>query len=399
MDLTFILTEDCNLRCSYCYQKNFRPTRMSSKIARRAIQSAVDHGVESLTLTFFGGEPLLEADTMFEILDFARQIERETGMLITGKMPTNGLLLDESVIERARAARLFVSLSFDGLQEAQDAGRITANGAGSFHHAERSLQLLAASKIPFAVYSVVTPDNVQFLSRSRQWLWDSGARILISALDYTANWDAAAVRTLQKQYKLVGRFYRELLSRREDFHLEPFDSRIAQWTRASSWKTCSPGISSVTVGPDGTLYGCVEYFYRRLNSIGHVDRWLDPAALQVMSRERSGQPDECVSCGVRDRCNNTCACVNLRTTGTVNMPPESLCLTEQSTIMTVDQMAARIFDDNVPGFLLKQYSQSYHMLTGIERLFESADFDDEATRTTNPDEKEPHDESSATCTV
>ncbi len=232
MELTFILTEECNLRCTYCYQKNFRPTRMPADIARRAIRSAVDHGVDSLTLTFFGGEPLLEADTMFEILDVARQVECETGLLITAKMPTNGLLLDESVIERARAARLFVSLSFDGLQEAQDAGRM--DGQSSYASAQRALDLLVTSQIPFAVYSVITPANVRYLARSRQWLWETGARILISALDYTADWDAAAVRTLQQQYRKVGRFYLNLLSRREDFHLEPFDSRVAQGTRESS---------------------------------------------------------------------------------------------------------------------------------------------------------------------
>ncbi len=201
------------------------------------------------------------------------------------------------------------------------------------------------------------------------------------ALDYTADWDAASIRTLQKQYQEVGKFYKQILKGRENFHLEPFDSRIAQWTRASNWKTCSPGINSITVGPDGTFYGCVEYFYRRMNPIGHARTWLNREALKAASQDRSGQPAECQACGVRDRCNNTFACVNLRTTGSVKMPPESLCQTEQATILTVDDMAARIFREQVPGFLLKHYSQSYHMLSGIEALLESLEVENEPLET------------------
>ena len=377
MELTFILTEDCNLRCRYCYQPEFRRTRMSSDIACRAIESAIEHGADSLALTFFGGEPLLESDTLFEVLRFARAIEKQTGVFITAKVPTNGLLLDEPIIRQARSSRLFVSLSFDGIREAQDSGRLTADGESSFDQAEAALRRLVAAKIPFGVYSVITPANVRWMARSRRYLFDAGARIVVSALDYTADWDERAVRTLRQQYREVGRFYRKLLKRQEDFHLEPFDSRIAQWTRMSEWRGCSPGVSAITVGPDGSLYGCVEYFYRRLNSIGHVDRWIDWDAVQTLSQERSGQPAECLSCGVRDRCNSTCACVNLRTTGSVNVPPESVCQTEQTTIQTVDELAASLFKDNVPGFLTKHYSHSYHMLAGIERVFESMELDDE----------------------
>ncbi len=381
VELTFITTEACNLRCRYCYQKNFPSNFMPAELAIDSIRGAIAHGADSLALTFFGGEPLLAADTIFEVLTEARRLERETGVFITAKSPTNGVLLDESIIERAKELRLFLSLSFDGTREAQDAGRITETGESSFDQAQNALLQLVAARLPFAVYSVVTPHNVRWLAKSRQWLWDQGARILISALDYTADWDSNAIRELQQQYQKVGQFYRKILKAREDFHLEPFDSRIAQWTRASNWKTCSPGINSITVGPDGTFYGCVEYFYRRMNPIGHAKTWLSREALMTLSQDRSGQPAECISCGVQDRCNNTCACVNLRTTGSVKMPPESLCHTEQATILTVDDMAAKIFRDQVPGFLLKHYSQSYHMLSGIEALFESLEVDDEPLET------------------
>ncbi len=368
MDLTLIVTEDCNLRCRYCYQKNFYGTAMPLETARIAVDKSLHEG--PLSLTFFGGEPLLQSEIIFETLKYARRRERELQIPVTAKVPTNGLLLNENLIEEAGSHGLFISLSFDGIRQAQDSGRVRRDGAGSFDAVVRSLRMLAAAGRPFSVYSVITPQNVRWFAESREFLHEQGARIFVSAIDYTANWTGDAIAELNAQYRLVARFYRNLLKRREHFHLEPFDSRISQHTRPKDWKRCCPGVTQITVGPDGTLYGCVEYFYRRLNSIGHVSSWLDAKAVRAMSLERGGLPDECQECGINERCNNNCACVNLRTTGKANVPPLSLCLTEQNTLFTIDAIAAALFREKAPEFLLRQYSASYHMLTSVEKMLE-----------------------------
>jgi uncharacterized protein len=370
MDLTLILTEDCNLRCTYCYQKQFRPTAMPEEVGLAAVQAAFDRGAESLALTFFGGEPLLQAGTLFTILRATRHLERERGIPVTAKVPTNGLLLNDEILEQAGALGLFISLSFDGIKPAQNVGRISLDGTGSYEQAERALHRLLAWGKPFAVYSVITPDNVAHLAASRRWLWDTGVRIMVSALDYTAPWDEDALTTLVEQYLLMGEFYEKILAHKGYFHLEPFDSRIALRTRTGEPKNCCPGIRHFTVGPDGTMYGCVEYFYRRMSPLGHISTWLDPDRVKELARTRAGHAHECLSCGVRDRCTNQCDCVNLRTTGQPNRPPQSVCLTEQTTIQTVDRIASRLFQKRVPGFFLKHYSDSYSLLTAIESLMQ-----------------------------
>lgn len=371
MDLTFILTEDCNLRCRYCYQKNFLPTAMPAEIAVAAMRSAISHGASSLALTFFGGEPLLRSDVLFQVLEAARRLERQFRVPTTAKVSTNGVLLDEKAIDQAARLGLFISLSFDGVQASQDLGRVRLDGRGSFDDVSRALRLLVESQRPFAVYSVVTPQNVRWLAESRRYLWNAGARILVNALDYTAHWDRHAVEALKQQFVQIGRFYQDLLRQHEHFHLEPFDSRIAQQTRPADWRQCNPGIGQVTVGPDGTLYGCVEYFYRRKEPLGNAWDWLDPVRVKAMACTRSGLSEECQECGVRERCNHSCACINLRSEACANRPPAALCVTEQETILAVDQLAAHLYRQHVPEFLLRHYSCSYHMLTGIERLLES----------------------------
>ena len=377
MDLTLIMTEDCNLRCRYCYQKDFIRTEMPLEIAMSALNSAVSRSSERLSLTFFGGEPLLRAERLFEVLRYARTLERRSGIPITAKVPTNGLLLDDAIIEEAGRWGLFVSLSFDGIRQAQDAGRVRPDGASSYEAALAALRRLVAARRPFGVYSVVTPQNARWFAQSRQFLWDEGARIFVSALDYTARWDAASIDALRKQYAVIAQFYRQLLRQREHFHFEPFDSRISQHTRPKDWQRCCPGISQVTVGPDGTLYGCVEYFYRRLHPLGSAASWLDAPSVRAMASERGGLPEECSGCGVRERCNNNCACVNLRTTGKANQPPESLCLTEQQTLFIIDAVAAALYTEKTPEFLLRQYSASFNMLSSVEKLIESLEAEHE----------------------
>ena len=83
MDLTFILTEDCNLRCTYCYQKQFRRNELPAETAVQALASAVAAGETALALTYFGGEPLLRAETMFQVQRAARELAGRAGVAMT----------------------------------------------------------------------------------------------------------------------------------------------------------------------------------------------------------------------------------------------------------------------------------------------------------------------------
>jgi uncharacterized protein len=381
IEITLFLSEDCNLRCGYCYQPRFARTAMSVDTAMTAVDSALAHGAESLALTFFGGEPLLQAPAMFDILRRARALEAVNGVPVTAKVSTNGLLLDADVLAEGTDLGLFFSLSIDGVREAHDAARRTCDGAGSFDAAAQALQLLVDANRPFATYSVVTPDTVRYLAKSVAFLWDAGSRIIINTPDYTATWDEPALAELSRQYARMGKFYRRLLAHKEPFHLEPFDSRVSHRTRATEYRPCQPGIHQVLVAPDGTLYGCIEYFHRRLDPLGTVAEWIDRERLKTVSVARSHAPEACGSCGVSDRCNRACACVNLRGTGRPAEPPATLCLGEQATIRAVDQVAAKIFRKKVPEFLMRHYSCSYHVLSGIEKLIESMEAEHESAQT------------------
>ena len=345
--------------------------------ALAALKSALRHGADHLALTFFGGEPLLQADNLFQILTAARRLERSTRVFTTAKVSTNGLLLTKDIVDRAGELGLFLSLSCDGVAEAQDACRVTAGGQGSSAQVEKALDLLVAAKRPFSVYSVVTPQTAARLAESTEYLWSRGARILIQAIDYAAPWTPYDLAELRRQFQAMGAFYERKLAEDANFHLEPFDSRIAQVTRSGDYQSCSPGNRQITVAPDGTLYGCVEMFHRRIKPLGDAWKWIaapstpGAGAGSCGHHDASSLPAECQSCGVNDRCNNHCECVNLRGTGKAGIPPEILCQTEQDLIQLSDTVARRLYKRKNGEFLRRHYSQSYHLLSSVERWIET----------------------------
>src|SRR5690606_13880661 len=106
------------------------------------------------------GEPLLRKEALLKILEAARALERRYEIPVTAKVSTNGLLVDEAFIAAAAQLGLFISLRCAGVEASQNSGRPTAEGDESAPGVYRALELLARRRIPFATYSVITPNNV-----------------------------------------------------------------------------------------------------------------------------------------------------------------------------------------------------------------------------------------------
>src|SRR5689334_4768773 len=94
--LILMVTHDCTMRCTYCYAGQKRATVMPAGLARhaidRAIHSLADGG--TLELGFFGGEPLLEADLVHELLEYAEQRCHRREQHLEPGITTNGTVAD-----------------------------------------------------------------------------------------------------------------------------------------------------------------------------------------------------------------------------------------------------------------------------------------------------------------
>ena len=153
LELIVLPTEDCNFRCTYCYEDHI-PGRMSHDTVT-GIKKLIDRRMDDLNflrLSWFGGEPLITKDIVFEVSEFAHRRCQEKGVEISGDMTTNGYLLTKDVMTRLVAAnqtQFFVSLA--GIGANHDQYRPLASGKGTFDRIWGNLIELQDSTLDFTM--------------------------------------------------------------------------------------------------------------------------------------------------------------------------------------------------------------------------------------------------------
>ena len=153
--LTLCVTDDCNLRCSYCsYSGNYECSKVLSgrSMALDTALAAIDYFAahsqerEKVFYSFYGGEPLLAWPVIQECLARIRQRESGCGREHYVTMTTNGTLLTEDVTARLAEANVFVTVSLDGPASIHDQHRRSLGGQGTFERVKANLERLRASR-------------------------------------------------------------------------------------------------------------------------------------------------------------------------------------------------------------------------------------------------------------
>jgi uncharacterized protein len=167
--LVLMLTTSCNLACRYCYEDREEgcappaagggaPREMSPESLRGGVAYLLDHaGVNpKVSVTFFGGEPLLRFPLIQTAVGEARRMARERGKEISFSITTNGTLLTPEIAGFLKENGVSVCLSIDGPPEIHDRNRPYASGKGSYGDVARGIELLMKNKDGFPVAARVT---------------------------------------------------------------------------------------------------------------------------------------------------------------------------------------------------------------------------------------------------
>lgn len=151
--VTLLTTLQCNFACDYCIQGDHAShdspgARMSLDTARRAgdwIEQRLDDlGSPRFTLTFFGGEPLLNLPVVYALAERMWEACRRRGVVMTISLITNGLLLTEAVVDRLLPFGLTgVKITLDGNRETHDRLRPLRGGQGTFDRILANMRAIA----------------------------------------------------------------------------------------------------------------------------------------------------------------------------------------------------------------------------------------------------------------
>ena len=158
MNLTLHMTDNCNLACDYCYVPK-KKSSMNEEIIEQAVRFAMSDGKPTISIVFFGGEPMLERALIEHTIDLCRSIQKEGKHFFHLKISTNGTLLDEEILRLFRKEQVLLSISIDGNREAHNTHRKFPDGTGSFDVVDEKAGL-ALRFHPYATaLSVITPRN------------------------------------------------------------------------------------------------------------------------------------------------------------------------------------------------------------------------------------------------
>ncbi len=169
--MTFEITQNCNLRCKYCIfnghydnHRQLSPRNMDFETARKGLDYIFslikDRKKKEFTLSFYGGEPLLNIDTIKQVLAYGKRLF--SGWDLRFSMTTNLTLLTEDILDFLVENDFILLVSLDGGKENHDAKRVYANGKGTFDTVYKNLGKMAArykdyfEKIGFS--AVFSPD-------------------------------------------------------------------------------------------------------------------------------------------------------------------------------------------------------------------------------------------------
>ena len=168
----------CNLNCAYCFasQGKYNGERavMSFEVGKQALDFLVKHSGKrhNLEVDFFGGEPLMNFQVVKDLVAYARSIEKEAGKNFRFTLTTNGMLIDDEVIDFANREMSNVVLSLDGRKEVHDRYRVDYAGNGSWERIVPKFQKLVRERGGRNYYmrGTFTHHNPDFLQDIRQML-------------------------------------------------------------------------------------------------------------------------------------------------------------------------------------------------------------------------------------
>jgi MoaA/NifB/PqqE/SkfB family radical SAM enzyme len=278
-NLTLMMTERCNYRCVYCYQRRSERDLRDEHL-RRACARLLPLAAERCRVTFFGGEPLLVFSAVQRTVRRIERWNRGGKRALTYGITTNGSLLGPAEIEFLECHRFRVVLSHDGVH--QDLNRRPGSAA---RLAQTLKCLVDCPGIRLSVNCVVTPATVRDLPATVRLLLGLGAPRLILAWDRCVPWGDREIRVLAEALREV----RPLLP---PAHPDEADEPVATTASGPAPRRvfrCPAGEERLALAADGTLWGChlfADYFRGRENTdefprfcLGDIGRF-DPAGLE-----------------------------------------------------------------------------------------------------------------------
>ena len=329
----------CNLNCSYCFasQGKYHGERavMSFETGKRALDFLIENSGtrRNLEVDFFGGEPLMNFDVVKRLVAYARSIEKEKGKNFRFTLTTNGVLIDDEVIDFCNKEMSNVVLSLDGRKEIHDRFRVDYNGNGSFDKIVPKFQKLVKARGGKNYYmrGTFTHANPDFLNDIKVML-DLGFTELsmepvVCAASDPSELNKEDLETVKKQYEQLAELMIEREKENKPFtfyhYMIDLNGGPCIYKRISG---CGSGTEYLAVTPWGDLYPCHQFVGEEKYKLGDIYNGVTNLKAQAEFKECNVYArEDCKDCWAKLYCSGGCAANAYHATGSVKGVYKSGC--------------------------------------------------------------------------
>ncbi len=367
--LVLNVTSKCNLSCGYCYEygedrlveEGSMPRFMDEATARESVEFMLSQAGDrdTVNLTFFGGETLLNFKLLRSTLDYARQRGAEEGKRVRFSLTTNGTLLRPEIIEWLVENEVGVTISMDGPKDVQDKLRVLNNGAGSYELMAPKVKALLERHRGHQVAARVTltRENLDVHRIFRHLTEEMGfsevgfAPVTTSSCRSYAL-DEEGYDSMLRQFGELAREWLEHAVRDEPHGFSNVRESVQEIHRGfSKAYPCGAGLGLMGVATDGNVSLCHRFAGSAEHTLGSVTAGIDRGKqADFLEANHIAYKPDCHTCWARPLCSGGCYHEAHTRYGTTTAPNLHYCDWIRSWTHTCLEIYGELAERN-PGFL------------------------------------------------
>ena len=359
-DITMQVTEDCCLRCTYCYQHLKTKNKLSFETAKQFIDDLLNdkyeylnrNNTKGIVLDFIGGEPFLEIKLIQEIVEYIFNqmiIMHHPWLYYTVvNMSSNGVLYETEDVQsyfNKFGLLTHLGISIDGDKQLHDSCRKDIFGNGSYDKAISAVKKYRKKfKRDAPTKMTLAPENIQYLSKAIFNLINEGYEEIHLNCVYEPGWEVSHAKIMYSELKIVTDY---LLDNNlyNKVYISLFEEdmfKAMPSTETANW--CGGVVSggNLAINHTGKLYPCIRYMDSSLNykqpeifigKVGHgicktEDEKNNFEKINNITRQ-SQSTEECLNCPIAEGC-SWCSAYNYEETGSVNKRVTYICIMHQA---------------------------------------------------------------------
>ena len=352
------IAHDCNLGCRYCFAEegeyHGRRALMSLEVGKQALDFLVANSGNrrNLEVDFFGGEPTMNFDVVKELVRYGRSLEGPHNKNFRFTLTTNGVLLDDDIMEFANREMANVVLSIDGRKEVNDYMRPTRNGKGSYDLIVPKFRKFAElrNQTNYYVRGTFTHHNLDF-SEDVLHLADLGFKQISVEPVVAPPEEPYAIREedLPKLLEEYDKLAKEMIKREKEgrgFNFFHFMIDLTQGPCvAKRLSGCGSGTEYLAVTPWGDLYPCHQFVGMDEFKLGDV--WHGVQAEEIRDEFKLCNvyaKEKCRNCFARFYCSGGCAANSYNFHGSILDAYDIVCELQKKRIECAIMIKAALAD-------------------------------------------------------